>query len=59
MLKGENCLIALINYYKHDGQIYHDSIQEINNHIRKHQKTGKISINLDQQKLHHTLQEFC
>jgi hypothetical protein len=58
-LKSENCLAALITYFKQDGKVYEDSIKEITDYISKHRKAGKISINGDAQKLSKTLENFC
>ena len=59
ILKGENCLAGLINFYKNDGKIYEESIKEIAEYVTKHKKAGKISIDSDYERLSKALENFC
>lgn len=59
VLKSDNCLAGLITYFANDGKIYEESIKELSEHINKHKKAGRISINNDDGKISKSLEGFC
>lgn len=59
MLKSESCLAGLITYYANDGQVYEDSIKEIQEYIGKHKQAGKICVSNDMEKLCKNLEGLC
>ena len=56
LLKGDQCLSALIKYYGEDEEIIDENMNIIKEYLEKNKNAGGIHIGLDEDKLFESIQ---
>jgi hypothetical protein len=51
MLKGEQCLAALIRFYDYEFEEYEEGLRDVHEYLNKHKKVGAVLIKLNNESM--------